>query len=701
VSRSVQWYAQRLRRMSPEEVITRVGDRMRQVRWADRQVLPGHQVPAVGGLLAPRVLASPLPPSARAAVPPEAARRLVAAAERLLAGDWEVLGTPRPDVVDPDWFHDPVTGRRAPDTALAFGIDHRDEAVTGNVKSVWELSRHHHLTVLAAAWWLTGDTRYADVVAAQLRSWWRANPFLTGIHWTSGIELGVRLVSWVWIRRLLDDWPGVADLFEENTEALAQLRWHQEHLAAFHSRGSSANNHAVAESVGRLAAACAFPWFAESEGWRRDATRELERELDANTFPSGINRELATDYHRFVTELGLVALVESEAAGHPLDDATRSLLARSLDAAAGLLDAAGGPARQGDGDEGRALVLDAPDEDPWAVLLACGANTLGPCDWWPALSPGVMSTLLGAVTPVRPVTERPDAAPRGFADAGVHVLRTSASDGPEIWCRCDGGPHGFLSIAAHGHADALSIEVRHDGVELLVDPGTYCYHGEPEWRSYFRSTRAHNTVEVDGEDQAIEAGPFMWAQHADAVLDVAVAGPEGPQVWAAHHTAYSRLDAALCHDREVVLDATGGRLLVTDTLTSSRQHQQRMFWHLGPDVTAELVDGDAKLTWPGRDGTTHHGHLRLPIALEWSAHRGETDPPLGWYSPRFGTRVPTTTLVGVGGWTGTLTLRTELALPATVRPEPTPDADAASSTDAVDTAASAEVVGVAPSANSS
>lgn len=663
MSRSAQWYVQRLRRMTPEEVITRVGDRLRQVRWSDRQVRPGDALPPVPGLLTPRVLASPVRPDARAVVPPEAARRLVAAADRLLAGDWEVLGTARTDVVDPDWFLDPVTGTRAPDTALAFGIDHRDETVTGNVKSVWELSRHHHLTVLAAAWWLTSDTRYADVAAAQLRSWWAANPFLSGIHWTSGIELGVRLTSWVWIRRLLDDWPGVADLFEDNPQALAQLRWHQEHLAAFRSRGSSANNHVIAEAVGRVAAACAFPWFAESEGWRRDATSELERELAANTFPSGVNRELATDYHRFVTELGLVALVEAEAAGHPLSAETRHLLVRSLDAAAAMLDAAGQPPRQGDGDEGRALVLDDPDADPWAVLLACGAGTLGACDWWPPVTPGVTSTLLDAVARTQAVTDRPAAAPRAFADAGLHVLRTSPEDGPEIWCRCDGGPHGFLSIAAHGHADALSIETRHDGVELLVDPGTYCYHGEPEWRSYFRSTRAHNTVEVDGEDQVHEAGPFMWAGHADAVVDGSEVGPGGVQVWAAHHTAYSRLDAALCHDREVVLDATGPRLTVTDTLTGSRQHRLRMFWHLGPDVTAELVDGVAALTWSGRDGERQQAHLALPMALEWTAHRGETDPPLGWYSPRFGSRVATTTLVGVGEWSGTIDLRTDLRLP--------------------------------------
>ena len=627
MSRSVHWYAQRLRRMSPEEVVSRVGDRLRQVRWAGRQVHPGNAFPPVAGLLAPRVLASPVPPGARAQVPPESARRVVAAADRLLAGDWEVLGTARPDIVDPDWFRDPVTGRRAPDAALAFGIDHRDEAVTGNVKSVWELSRHHHLTVLAAAWWLTSDTRYADLVAAQLRSWWARNPFLSGIHWTSGIELGVRLTSWVWVRRLLDDWPGVADLFEENPDALAQLHWHQEHLAAFRSRGSSANNHVIAEAVGRLAAACAFPWFAESEGWRRSAARELEQQLGANTFRSGVNRELASDYHRFVTELGLVALVEADAAGHPLDEGTRSLLVRSLDAAAALLDAAGHPPRQGDGDEGRALVLDDPDTDPWAVLLAAGASTLGACDWWPTVGDGVTSTLLGSLSTSAAGVERPASAPRDFPDAGVHLLRTAPGDGPEIWCRCDGGPHGFLSIAAHGHADALSVEVRHDGVELLVDPGTYCYHGEPEWRSYFRSTRAHNTIEVDGADQAVEAGPFMWGTHADAVVDRTEAGPDGVQMWAGHHTAYSRLDAALCHDRQVDLDGPRQRLTVTDTVTGSQPHRLRLFWHLGPDVTADLDDDVADLCWPGRDGEVHHGRLVLPVALDWSAHRGETDPP--------------------------------------------------------------------------
>ena len=122
----------------------------------------------------------------------------------------------------------------------------------------------------------------AEAAANQLRSWWRANPFLTGVHWTSGIEAGIRLLSWVWIRRLLDEWPKVGDLFEYNQDAVRQIAWHQEFLAAFPSRGSSANNHVIAEAAARLAAACAFPWYAETPElaaeWGRSAGARARRE---------------------------------------------------------------------------------------------------------------------------------------------------------------------------------------------------------------------------------------------------------------------------------------------------------------------------------------------------------------------------------------------------------------------------------------
>ncbi|ARX88574.1 heparinase [Streptomyces alboflavus] len=208
-----------------------------------------------------------LPAGTIVAVPPDAAKRLVAEADRLLAGHVEYFGVVRDDLVAPDWWSDPKTGRRAP-WGYAFDVPYRNEDAVGDIKQIWELSRHQYLTVLAAAYAVTGDERYAERVAEHLRSWWAANPPLRGVHWISGIELGIRLLSWVWIRRLLDGWPGAADLFEDNPVAHHQIWHHQRWLAAFPSRGSSANNHVIAEAAGQFAAACAFGWFPTSERWR-------------------------------------------------------------------------------------------------------------------------------------------------------------------------------------------------------------------------------------------------------------------------------------------------------------------------------------------------------------------------------------------------------------------------------------------------
>ena len=640
------WYLRRLRRMSPEEVMHRVRDESRRRTWARRQVTPGTAAPLPEGVSDVRSFAVPLPGDTRRAVSPEAAAAVIAAADRVLAGRWTVLGVDRPDSADPDWFRDPLTGRSAPPAQLSFRVNHRDEAITGNIKQVWEMSRHHQVSVLAAAWWLTEDPRYAETAAAQLRSWWRANPFLSGVHWTSGIEAGVRLLTWVWVRRLLDTWPKAGDLFENDQDAVRQIGWHQEFLAGFVSRGSSANNHVIAEAAGRLAAACAFPWYAETAGWRAAAADLLERELAANTFGSGLNRELATDYHRFVLELVLGAAVEAEAAGHPLSEGTWQRIGLIADAGVAVLDATGRPPRQGDGDEGRGLVVDDPERDPWAVALGSARAVIGAPGWWPPLAGSVQAVVLGALRPQRKPARAAE-RPSHFADAGCVILRSRPEDGPELWCRADGGPHGFLSIAAHAHADALSVEVRHDGVELLVDPGTYCYHGEPEWRQWFRSTLAHNTLELAGVDQAESGGPFLWTTQPRTTTSSCELGAGPRQRWTAEHDGYRRLELPSTHRRSVTLDSPARTLTVIDTLDTAGSVPLRLAWHFGPDVAVRLEAGRALLTWAAA-GESRSAEMALPAELAWSRHQGDQDPVLGWYSPGFGRRVPSVSLIGSG-----------------------------------------------------
>ncbi len=632
--------------MSPVEMTWRARDQALKSAWSGRQVLP-EEVAAISARSAPagqRKFAAVLPAGTAAAVPDAAAKAVIAAADQLIRGEWEVLGVLRSDLQEPDWFRDPVTGQRSDASQYAFTINHRSQEQTGNVKQVWEVSRLQHLTLLAAAWFLTGEDMYARRVAHQLRSWWRENPFLSGVHWTSGIEVGIRLISLTWIRRLLDGWPDAAGLFEDDPLALAQIRWHQQYLAAFRSRGSSANNHVIAEAAGQLTGSCAFPWFPESDRWRRDAAALLERELIRNTFPSGIDRELATDYQCFVAALGLLAAAEATAAGHPVSDAVWARLAAMTDSGAAMLDVSSRPPRQGDGDDGRAILLDAPAENQWPLLLALGDAVFGRLDWWPRPAPGLGSTLVGALAGgPREVPGRPAQRPSRFRDAGITILRTVPADSPEIWCRCDGGPHGFLSIAAHAHADALSVELRYGGVEILADPGTYCYHGEPRWRSYFRSTIAHNTVEIAGRSQSVEGGPFMWLRHA-RTLEIDVKNPD--LSWTAEHDGYASLSPPARHRRTVRLDPATRAIDITDVIDAVG-HEVRLAFHFGPLVQAVLDGARAELAWPDAH-VPGSARMELPGGLEWSMHQGETDPILGWYSPGLGRRQPSPTLVGTG-----------------------------------------------------
>jgi hypothetical protein len=323
------------------------------------------------------------------------------------------------------------------------------------------------------------------------------------------------------------------------------------------------------------------------------------------------------------------------------------VLLRMTDALAAVVDSRLRPPRQGDADDGHGLVVDGAGTDRWASLLATGDAVFGRLAWWPEVTgTDVRTPLLAAlVKPAEPSVARPASRPAHFADAGLTILR-----GPgEIWCRCDGGPHGFLSIAAHAHADALSVEVRHDGVDVLADPGTYCYHGQPEWRRYFRSTLGHNTLQLDGGDQSVSGGPFLWTRHARSrVLAVDTTGSfdGGSARWCAEHDGYR----PSVHRRRVELTAASRELRVVDEVRGPHR-AVRLAFHLGPAVTADLTGNRAELTWT-RDGEDRSAVLDLPGQLSWRAHRGESDPPLGWYSAGFGRKEPATTLVGTGSTGG-------------------------------------------------
>jgi Heparinase II/III-like protein len=284
----------------------------------------------------------------------------------------------------------------------------------------------------------------------------------------------------------------------------------------------------------------------------------------------------------------------------------------------------------------------APAPSRWPSMLVLTEALVLQRDWSSRSAANAASSIAdGLAGSSRRIGGRSSQRPSRFAGAGITLLRTSGQN--KILCRCDGGLHGYLGIAAHVHA--LSVGVRYAGVDILADPGSFSYRGKRAWRSYFRSTIAHNTAELGGRSQTGEGAPFTWMRHAHT-REIEVLDDGDIARWAAEHDGYASLDPPALHRRSVLLDRASRSIDIIDQIDGGT-HPIRLAFHLGPDVHVELDESCAVLNWPTAS-TPGVARLELPPGLRWSLHRGETDPILGWYCRGLGRRIPAVTLLGSG-----------------------------------------------------
>ena len=144
-------------------------------------------------------------------------------------------------------------------------------------------------------------------------------------------------------------------------------------------------------------------------------------------------------------------------------------------------------------------------------------------------------------------------------------------------------PLGYLSIAAHGHTDCLTFVLHIDGNPYLIDPGTYVYHSDKEWREYFVSTLAHNTLTFDGKNQAFHAGPTLWLNHyKNKIIDYSI-GDEVEKVKASHN-GYRKY--GINHKRKIIFNRFRKNFIVNDEviLTNKKTHTCEITYHLSPNV---------------------------------------------------------------------------------------------------------------------
>ncbi len=578
----------------------------------------------------------------------------------IAAGRIDFFGNAPLEVGHPvDWHRDPKTGLRAP---LSFGktINYRDDRLVGDIKVLWELGRHQHLIPLAAAYAHSGDSRYRDAVAEQIDGWCLANPYGLGVHWCSALEPALRLIAWSFIQALIAVRDGTDGIFPamRNQQRFGTAIYQQTHfISRFLSRHSSANNHLIGELTGIWVATCTFDMGAWGARWARRAQRELEREAAAQVFADGVNKEQAAYYHLWVLEYFLVAWIVGESCARPFSAAFRNRILAMAAFLRAIAPPGGTPPQIGDADDGFVTRFDARwPTDPYGQVLEAVDAVFGDDPPDDARAIGEKAYWYRMAVPAGANRDGGSASadvtyPRIFPEGGYAVLGD-----PKFHLVFDAGPLGYPSIAAHGHADALSLCLAVDGAWWLVDPGTFAYHSDPVWRSYFRGTRAHNTLTVDDHDQSLIGGPFLWLRHAKARLREWALEDDGSQWARGSHDGYMAL--GVVHDRTVEIDSEQRCLVVRDRIdcvpgnqAATVPHDCALHFHFAPHLVLSARDtgtgGANHPTWSAVDADT--GSL-MTITVDghwqWDIVRGDESAPLGWYSGALGYREPATTLRG-------------------------------------------------------
>jgi len=515
---------------------------------------------------------------------PEEAAEILREADEICGHRFRLLGYENLEYgSEIDWHLDLVHGKRAPMDPW-FKIPFLDFAAVGDHKVTWELNRHQHLMTLAKAGLLSGDEKYVRELMAQWRSWIKANPYPLGINWASTLEVAFRSLSWIWVDQLLAGAAGYAELRSEIAPALA---FHGRYIERYLSTYFSPNTHLLGEAVALFFLGTLYPQMPGAARWKESGWRIVLREAGRQVRPDGVYFEQSLYYHVYALDFFLYARLLAARNGMEIPPAYDAVLGRMLDVVAALAQA--GPAEGfGDDDGGRVWnprrnrteqMTDPPALGAVMYSKEFSAARLTEEAIWLFGNQAIEKLSIAHMS----TQASPAARSLAFPDGGLYVLADSQPFAQALVV--DAGPQG-VGRSGHGHADALSLRLTMDGRRWLVDSGSGVYISkDPADRNTFRGTGAHNTMRVDGVDQAVADEPFSWTHIPATQAENWIAG-KSFAYFVGSHNGYARLADPVVHRRHV-LKIAGDLWLVRDVALGQTEHDLEIRWHFAPDLEVQ------------------------------------------------------------------------------------------------------------------
>lgn len=472
------------------------------------------------------------------------------------------------------------------------------------------LNRHRFLPWLGLAYWETGDEKYAREYVALVTHWIEKCPVL---QHTSGnrpyhyawetLNTAVRANS-TWWNPFFQCLPSSAFTDDAVTMVVKSFYEHVQHL----KRWPSSGNWLTAESYAMFCVGTMFPEFKDAPHWRSIALDRLHKQLTQEVCPDGLQCELAFGYNLWVLSQFARVLDLAELNGG-MSEIPEDFLAQ-MEKMYNYVLYASTPKRSVPGlndsntTDIRGTLRDGlkffPQRDDFLYVAGDGKEG-----------------------------RAPDRTSYEFPYSGHYVMRSDWEPDAR-YLLLDAGPFG----AGHQHEDKLTLVIYAYGKQHITDAGNYMYDAS-RWRRYVLSTRGHNTVRVDGEDQNRRSklehrrlrAPFrkqgtVWVSAAEYDY---TAGRYGD--------GYGKANTPVTHTRKILF-VKPDYWIVADVMAAadSREHEYESLFHLDAEDASVTASPPAVIT-ENADASNFailpvgHGAVRLSVVRGRGEPRDEVQ---GW-----------------------------------------------------------------------
>jgi len=490
---------------------------------------------------------------------------------------------------------------------------------SADIKVPWELSRFQFLTVLGQAYKLTGDENYAEKFVEFVNDWIDSNKPKFGVNWACTMDVAIRVSNWI---LGFYYFKGSDKISEEFLFRFAKsIYQHGEHIYKNLETGQKYNsNHYLSDITGLVFIGTAFPEFKDAAKWREFGIKELKKEMEKQVYDDGCDFEASTCYHRLALELFFystyfVVVKDKRFSGENHIEVSEKIfgevytkkLYNMFDAVLYLLKPNGRMPQIGDNDSGQLFKLYPRKVLDMRYLLSLGAVFFKEQKWkineFFQSNEDIAELLILYGKTGKNIWDSlgwnslKNIKSKAFPDAGWYVMRDNKN-----YCIVSCGPNGMGGNGGHTHNDKLSFELCIDEEDIIVDPGTYVYTSNPGMRNKFRSTAAHNTVVIDGEEQnRFNKRSLFGIRDKAAGRCLLWERGEEYDTFIGEYEGYKRLKKPVAHQRKIKFYKKEGKLEITDRFEGNGEHNLQWNLILSPE-TKKLKIKSTHLKWHKRLG---------------------------------------------------------------------------------------------------